>query len=255
MTYALNDARALRARFIDPYVREQPRRTLDVVAHMLFELDRIDRLIDVGLDYLAERLNAGRVDIGWGRPHDRNFVPARQVCRGGRWSSVVDQPLPNRHAVLQRVWRRADPVAYENVHRNLELGSLRTGFVQGGARAMLALSLRADAGAFAIVCVDDMETDRTWSAHDRSAMTDFCRRFFGPILHLSREVRTPSNGSKPSPAELSAVRLAAEGASYKEIADKLGKSVRTVEYQLRSARRKTGAANQADLVLRCQAWL
>lgn len=51
-------------------------------------------------------------------------------------------------------------------------------------------------------------------------------------------------------AEVEAVRLAAHGLTYAEIAQQLQKSVRTIDNQLRSARAKLGARNQIELVQR-----
>ena len=148
------------------------------------------------------------------------------------------------------------PVAYDDVAVGNSLGSLKESFLGSGAKAMLAQSLRtSDGKAYAVMCADDMVHRRRWSTQDRATMARFGQTFFGPILGVSRELEHPNAGAKPSPAELDAIRLAARGATYKEIADELGKSVRTVEFQLRSARQKMNAANQADLVRRCQHWL
>lgn len=245
----------LRARFLDAQVSAVPPATLNAAAHMLFELDRVDRVIDVGLGHLAEALQVGRIDISFGQPQDQELIAHGQVCRGGEWPSLVGTRLPNRHEVFQRVWRRANPVAFDDVADNESLGSLKAAFLSTGARAMLAQSLRGPDGVYAIVCADDMEAGRVWSTGDRATLGRFVHTFLGPILALSRELAAPRSGDKPSAAELDAIRLAAQGRSYKAIAGELGKSVRTVEFQLRSARRKTGAANQAELVRRCQPWL
>lgn len=250
------EPKQLRARFLDLYVDRVPSRTLDVVAHMLFELDRPERVMNVGLGYLAESLAVGRVDVSFGVPSDRHLIPTGQVRRGGDWPSLIGALLPNRHRVVQQVWKRTDPVAFDDVASNSGLGSLQANFLESGARALLAHSLRSDQGhAFAIVCADDMEEGRVWSADQRATMAEFTRTFYGPILFLCRELSNARSHNKPSPAELEAVRLASCGYSYKEIAEQLGKSVRTIEFQLRQARRKTGANNQAELVLRCQPWL
>ena len=84
-------------------------------------------------------------------------------------------------------------------------------------------------------------------------MQTFVQRVFAPLLHLNAKLRSPQG--RPTPAELAAVRLAARGLSYKEIASALDKSPRTIEAQLRNAKRRTGAANIVDLVRRCQPWL
>ena len=249
------EPKRLRARFVDPFIRDLPARTLDAVAHMLFELDRLDRVIDVGLGHLADALGAGRLDISFGTAGAKHFVPHAEVVRGGPWPSLLGLRLPNRHDVFQRVWRRSVPVAYDDVAASDELGDLKTPFLGSGAKAMLAQGLRYNGRVFAVVCADEMHERRRWSSKDKETMARFARTFLGPIVGLSRELMAPTEVCKPSPAELDAIRLAARGSSYKEIADSLGKSVRTVEFQLKSARRKVGAANQAELVRLCQAWI
>ena len=69
-----------------------------------------------------------------------------------------------------------------------------------------------------------------------------------------KKIREPEDAIL-SPAELDAIRLAARGLSYKQIAKQLGKSVRTIEHQLRHARQRMDASNQADLIMKCSAWL
>lgn len=52
----------------------------------------------------------------------------------------------------------------------------------------------------------------------------------------------------PSPAELEALSLAAEGFEYDEIASRLTKNIETIKTQLRAARKKLGARNGVHAV-------
>ncbi len=251
------DTRALRAHFLDPHVGQRPARVLDTVAQMLLQLDRTERVMQVGVAHLAEALGAGRVDVGLG--HAKSPAYAAQVeyvLDAGERPSMVGRELPNGHRVLQRVWRTNEPVAYDDVANNREVASLGEAFVAVHARAMLAQRLTTGTrDAFGLVCVDELDYGRRWTPREHEALFTFCEVFFAPLLALSRELTAPATIDKPSPAELDAIRLAALGYSYKEIAYELGKSIRTVETQLRKARQKVGAANQTELVRVCEPWL
>ncbi|MEO0425199.1 MAG: helix-turn-helix transcriptional regulator [Pseudomonadota bacterium] len=253
------DGRALRSHFLDSYVGKFPNQTLDTVGHMLLQVDRTRQVMQVGVAHLARTLKAGRVDIGFGHARHPTYAAAAEsfLDEGDDRPSMVDRELPNGHHVIQRVWRSATPVAYDDVPNNAEVAPMREAFAAVHARAMLAQRLAVDdhQGAFGLICVDELDYGRRWKAAEHSLLHEFCSTFFAPILAVSLELSAPVGITKPSPAELDAIRLAATGQSYKAIAYSLGKSIRTIETQLRNARQKVGAANQAELVRICEAWL
>jgi DNA-binding CsgD family transcriptional regulator len=89
-------------------------------------------------------------------------------------------------------------------------------------------------------------------------VSDFCETFLGPLIGISRRWHEASRYQivkKPTKAELKAIELAANELSYKQIAHELGKSIRTIENQLRSARETLNAVNQAELIRKCEIWL
>ena len=248
------DSKSLRARFLDRYRSATRPATLNVVAHMLLEVDRVEQVIHVGLGHLAESLSVGRVDVGFGS-REAEFHVAVAEHRVSGAVSMVGKKLPNHDPVLQRVWRNVAGVAFDALRGNPAVAHLRYAFEAVGSRAMLAQRLDHDGRPFGIVCIDDLESDRTWTEAEQRLAWEFCRDFFGPIVGISRALCTAKHPRRPSPAELDAIRLAAAGKSYKEIAAELGKSIRTVEFQLRNARRKTGVCNQVELVRFCEPWL
>ena len=247
--------RALRARFLDPYRSAASRATLDAVARMLLEVDRTAELMQAGLGYLAETLGVSRADIG---TFEGRRYAAVAEHRDAGVPSLLGQTLPASSAALQEVWRTPEPISYENIDSNPALAGVRSQLAAAGTRSMLAQRLDHQGRAFAIACFDDVGDGtalRRWTAGERAFAGEFCRDFLGPILGLSRQLADTRTVQRPSPAELDAVRLAARGLRYKQIAAELGKSIRTVEFQLRSARAKVGAANQVELVKACEAWL
>lgn len=75
--------------------------------------------------------------------------------------------------------------------------------------------------------------------------------YFGPAVTriVQRMVTNPVNSTELSPRERDVLRLVAEGLSSKEIADKLGLSVRTVENHRGNIARRTGLRSVAQLTL------
>ncbi|MEM7244159.1 MAG: LuxR C-terminal-related transcriptional regulator [Acidobacteriota bacterium] len=250
------DVKTLRAHFLDRHRGRVGTRTLDAVGHALLEIDRTDRVLAIGMSHLGDVLQAGRVDVGFGAPRHRFYTPvAEWIEDEGERPSMVGIRLPNTHDILQRVWRSRVPVAYDDVPNNPLCQALVDEFAATSSRAMLVQRLDAGGESFGCACVDDLDHGRTWKPSEHEYLHRFCVDFFAPILAISRQLSAKRRPDKPSPAELEVIRFAAHGLSYKEIAVALEKSVRTVEAQLRSARQKTGATNQAELVRLCAHWL
>jgi len=109
-----------------------------------------------------------------------------------------------------------------------------------------------------ISCVDHTFKEHVWNDAEVNFMQQFCTEFFAPLAGISNYWHNPTMHQmfkKPSESELVAIRLAAEGLSYKKIAQELNKSVRTIENQLRNARLRLNANNQAELIKKCDPWL
>ena len=248
------DFKSLRTQFLDQH-RDASQQMLNAAAHMLIEIDRQDNVAQIGLDYLATILSVARVDIGFGSHRADSYSAAAEYLDDGAFS-ILNVAFPNKSSVLQRVWHNKKPVAYDDIKNNpLIDDNMKKDFTALGTRAMLAQRLESENNSFGIICIDDLETDRAWQQKEQNFVLQFCRDFFGPILGISRRIRKTKKANRPSPAELDAIRLAAQGLSYKQIAATLNKSIRTVEFQFRNARAKTGANNQTELVGICQHWL
>ena len=247
------DAAQLKRRFIDPHRSDTDARTLNAVARMVLEMESDDGVMAAGLEHLAETFRSDRVDAGFGSARQAIYRPsAEHRCSGA--ITMVNRDLPNRQASLQTVWRQGAPLAVHNVQRHPLVASMRDDLKSLGTEAMLIQRLSVSGQGIGIVCVDDLANARRWTRLEQRSIQVFCDRFFAPLLQLSRHTQAPHDAPITA-AELAAVRCAAKGMRYKQIAAQLGKSVRTVEHQLRSARAKTGAANQVDLVRRCKRWL
>ena len=247
------DPRSLKREFIDKRLRTHEGAVLDAVAHMLWEFDSAHSMLRVATRFAAQHLGACRADFGFGLASAAIYKPEVEwLDQSVEAPSMSLVELPNRDEVVQRVWRSATPVAYEDCYKQANVASLREGFRATRLRSMIARRLEHQGQAFGILCIDQTTHPRRWKDRDYDFVESFCAEFLAPLLVLANQA---AGGQRPTAAELDAIRLAAQGLSYKQIAARLNKSVRTVEHQLRNARQRLNAANQADLVLKCQRWL
>lgn len=243
----------LRRRFLDERRHNSPAALLDCVAHMLLYLDQPDTLLEVALGYLVRTLSACRGDAGVGTPRSSFYTPSAIYLDPRRDApTMLGANVPNQHPVLQLVWQTAGPVRLEQVETNPLIGSLREAFIELHSRSMLARRLEHRNAMLGLICIDHTEESHEWRPGELLLVDDFCREFLAPLLDYSLQLTRQNCAASPrtalSPAELEAIRLAANGLSYGEIAHALGKSVRTVDNQLRSAREKMGARNQTELI-------
>jgi DNA-binding CsgD family transcriptional regulator len=117
-----------------------------------------------------------------------------------------------------------------------------------GVQSMLVTPLRVDGIGLGFVCLDETSGPRRWTHATCVRVGEFLRRWVSPILFHSLVAAVQRQKSPLTVAEAEAVGLLAEGLSYIEIAQRLGKATRTVDNQLRSAREKVGARNAIELV-------
>ncbi|MEM7468949.1 MAG: LuxR C-terminal-related transcriptional regulator [Pseudomonadota bacterium] len=246
----------LETKFLDQNWQDFDGDTLFVVAPMLAEINNPAEMVEVALRFLTTRLDAGRCDVGTGKQGDKEFVATVDFRRDGeQMPRIAGLALPNRHPVFQRVWGSAKPVPYDDIENNPLLADIKQDFESVGSKSMLAQRLEFQDEIFGLVCIDDLDRGRTWTAEEQAFFNEFNTKFLAPLIFLSQKLTEKRTEEKPSPAELDAVRLSAKGYSYKQIASSLEKSERTIESQLRNARVKTGAANQVELIKFCTPWL
>lgn len=243
----------LRRRFLDERRHNTPGPLLDCVAHMLLYLDQPDILLEVALAYLVRTLAACRGDAGRLTPTAPFYTPTAIYLDPRRDApTMLGANVPNQHPVLQLVWHTNGPVRLETVETNPIIGNLRDAFMAVRSRSMVARRLDYHNAMLGLICVDHTEESHEWQPGELALIDEFCQEFLAPLLDYSLRLsyQTPigNTGVTLTPAEREVVRLAAKGLSYGEIAHALGKSIRTVDNQLRSAREKFGARNQTELV-------
>ncbi|MEL6185959.1 MAG: LuxR C-terminal-related transcriptional regulator [Myxococcota bacterium] len=237
----------LREAILDRHEQNLSPETLNVAARMIVERDRLELMCRVGLEHLARSMNAERATLRLGTPQDE----ALELTASFRVSPDTPSPaevVTNRGTWVQAMWGLRGPEVV--AHREVDPGGVETRL------AMLIVPVRRGTSeAIGLLCLHRLGRESDWSEHARTYLEGFAKEVLNPLLGQVR----PGDGDEPtpglSPAELEAVRLVARGYSHKEVAHALNKSVRTVGHQIRSARAKVGAGNQAELIRLCRSLL
>ena len=241
----------LRARLLERSVEDGPRwarRDRDRAAMLLHHLHSPAEVLQLTLDHLVDTVGAARGDAGFLGKDDRSYVPHAVIADETATRKITETPLPNHHPVLQAAWRSADPMSISRVRGNKTLGTLEPVFCGLSASAMLATAIRHGSFGLGLVCLDETDCQRTWSAQSIERVRYFLDEWAAPVLHTALLLEATREVGLLTPAELRTVRLLAQGWSYAENAAHLDRSVHTVDNQLRSARSKTGARNSVDLL-------
>jgi DNA-binding CsgD family transcriptional regulator len=251
--------RVLKQHFIDANKEAFPQDTLNCVAHLILTVEDPDEMMTIALEFIVKKLEACRADIGFARPQDHIYKPASIY-----YSLSSDPPnytgtvFSNQDKVFQKTWHQRLPVACDNVQSNPLLYDSRKKFESIQSKSILFQRLVWDKNPVGMACIDFTHEHHIWTPTEINFMAVFCEVFLGPLLGISHYWHDPEKYrliKKPTQSELMAIKLAAKGMSYKQIADELGKSVRTIENQLRNARDTLNASNQAELITKCEMWL
>lgn len=254
----LPSIQSLRKEYIDSH-QECDNRMLNCAAHMIIVIDDPKKLVQVGLELLVSELSVCRADAGFATPTHQHYTPITE-CRNQATKppSITGLLLPNQHQAMQKVWQTSSPVTINDVTSYESLKELKEVFLNTGCKSMLLQKLVWNDKPIGIACIDHTIEPHIWSEYEINFMHTFCSTFLGPLAGISNYWFNPklhSMFSKPSESELIAIRLAAKGMTYKQIADQLNKSTRTIENQFRNARSRLNARNQIDLVKKCEHWL
>ena len=252
-------AQSLKREYIDKHTDSCEFGMLNCAAQMILMIDNPKEVVRIGLQYLVTELSVCRADAGFATPSHLHYTPIAEFCNPDTSPpSITGLVMPNQHKVMQKVWKSSTPVRYEHVEKNPALSDFRQALLDSGCKSMLMQKLVWENEPIGISCIDFTVHEHEWSTLEIRFMKSFCTMFLGPLAGISNYWFNPklhSMFTKPTDSELQAIRLAANGLSYKQIADKLNKSTRTIENQFRNARKRLGVRNQIELIKRCDPWI
>jgi DNA-binding CsgD family transcriptional regulator len=242
--------RNLQAELLDKQRKLAPPSMLDCAAHMLLYFESQDTVHRIALQFLLEKFEATRANLGYGDPAMPQYVSSAIETAPGIAVPLTNQPLPNHIDSVQRVWRSPTTVCLDP--RNVP--GIEKIWAPVGTKAKLARRMETERRIFGLVCIDDTVAPRQWKASDAAYLDQFVMCFLGPILDSYKTTLFPKLSALTS-AEIAVIRLAIRGFTYKEIASALAKSTNTIDNQLRSARAKLRVRNQVELVQACSGLL
>ncbi len=258
MNDQLPSIQSLRKEYIDSN-QACDTRMLNCAAHMIIVIDDPKQLVQVGLEFLVSELSVCRADAGFATPTHKHYTPITEFRNQATSPpSITGLLVPNQHVAMQTIWQTSLPIAINDVSSNDALKELKNVFLSSGCKSMLLQKLVWDEKPIGIACIDYTIEPHVWSEYEINFMHTFCSIFLGPLAGISNYWFNPklhSMFSEPTESELIAIRLSAKGMTYKQIADQLNKSTRTIENQFRNARNRLDARNQVDLVKKCEHWI
>jgi len=251
--------KALKQHFVDANISSTSRESIDCAAHMILVIESPKETVHVALAHMVNRLKVCRADAGFATPDSENYTPIAEYCsEDTNPPSIVGCVLANQHETMQRVWNSASPVKYEDVENNPQLALIKEKLLSLNCKSMLMQRLVWNEKLIGISCVDHTTNNHFWNQTEIEFMHRFCTKFLAPLAAISNYWHNPKLHhmfQRPSESELEAIRLVSKGMSSKQIAGKLNKSARTIENQLRHARKRLNARNLAELINKCEPWI
>ncbi len=250
--------KSLKEYFIDSNRSIFPPDTLNCVAHLILYLETPDEVMNIGLDYLVNKFAADRANGGFIASGDKLYKSTSIRYGNSENQSPNVFVFSNKLSVFQKVWKQHKPVVCDSVDSSTLLIDSRDQFKSIKSQSMLMQRLSFEGKAVGLTCIDFVNREHEWKIDEIVFMELFCETFFGPLLGISKHWYSHNKFQaikKPSVCELTVIRLAAKGLGYKQISRNLGKSVRTIENQIRNARMNLGASNLPELINKCEIWL
>ncbi|OCP23596.1 hypothetical protein BC361_20995 [Ensifer sp. LC54] len=266
--------RRLRAQLIDgSFIRYMPAR--DLAAHMLLRLDDLTACWALATNWLRAEIGCHRVDGGFGSPHARQYFPSYAEAKDANFDvpTLGGSAVDNHDPVMQAMWLAPRPVIFADIKQDRRVQiRLRQRLSKARTKTKFGGALRAGGGSYGLICAD-------WTEHFAPSDSNIYDRFeqtvadvLSPIIAVAKAIddgdrarrrRLAPDGNpgivaegnsdcvsavRLTGSEIEVARLVAKGMSYKEIALIRGRSISTIDHQLRSIRQKTGASSTSTLI-------
>jgi DNA-binding CsgD family transcriptional regulator len=266
--------RDLRRRFFEgpQAIRWRPGREL--IAQLLLYLDDPRQCWILTTSWLRDILDADRVDGGFGgfiscggRPVD--YVVIGEAQRPNQvLPPVMGCTFSACDPGLIAVWDSTALLSFDRVQQASLLTSQTRSELQAvGTASKIAIPMRDGPLPVGIICADWNREYPQWSPEVCLEVARLVRESIGPLMASAIRLGTPSTAesitesstqslnmtslaawSDLTPAEKRVAVLIAKGGSYKDVARILGRSLSTVDHQLRSIRQKLNVKSTLRLV-------
>lgn len=241
----------------------------DLAAHLLLYLDEPAQLLTVVLDWLTDRLSADRADAGLINFGSHGYQPAKECIRPefAAMPSVIGTKFDLADPTLELSMASPVPVVFDDVETDWRVSMLmRRQLGDAGVRRKLTMALRPLGRTVGLVCVDRGAGAPSWSPTAVETFEAVVEQILNPILRpitegseISLPVPNVSNVPNLAPqvvaltsAEKRVAQLVLSGCSYKEIANRLGRSPSTIDHQLRGLREKLAVNSTPKLITALQ---
>lgn len=250
--------RQLRTRLLDNAAVQDPR-ARDLAAHMLLQLDDLPACWSVATTWLRSELSCQRVDTGFGSSEANEYFPGFAQAKDPNFDvpSFGGTAVYNRDFAMQAMWRDPRPVVFADIKQDSRF-TLRLRKRMSGAKtkSKFGWALRTENGGFGLICADWTEQFAPWESGLYDCFERAVTDVLSPIIAVARDIadwriadESPINSeSCLTPSEIEVAGLVAQGMSYKEIARTRGRSLSTIDHQLRSIREKLGVPSTSALV-------
>ena len=240
----------------------------DFAAHLLLELDNPQVCWELASEWLRETFDADRVDASPGQPEDPIYSMgfSESLRPDAEVPSVRAVAISDADRLLRIIWGTPRPIVFGDLIPAGGIESpLRDVFVYAKVHKKIAVSLRADAKVFGLLCMDRGPKQKLWTKAQYERFDMITRRILGPVLWVALELSRDTAREGPASvdiesrwatltnAERRVLKMAERGLSYKEIASELQRSIFTIDHQLRSIRAKFSVKTNSQLIsyLKC----
>lgn len=240
----------------------------ELAAELLLYLDDPQACWSRTTEWLREEIGADRSDGGFGGFVDQSGSPvdyvveAESLKSSAPMVSVLGTRFDANDSALKTVWGTNGPCPIEVVSQARSLSiSMRDRLTHDGVLSKLSIAVRTNR-PIGLLCVDWSRERPSWNSDAINYLGEVVATIVAPMLDAATSFKIDNNISSAieikrdlpvfwgqlTPAEKVVAQHIGQGLNYKEVARTLGRSLSTIDHQLRSIRAKAGVATTAKLM-------
>lgn len=240
---------------------------------MLLHLDDLSSCWGIATTWLRKELDCQRVDTGFGHPEDYEYFPGFAEAKNSDYDvpSFGGFAVDNRDPIMRAMWAGSKPIVFADIKQDRRVTPrLRKRMSGARTKSKFGAALRTREGGYGLICADWTERLVRNEADLFDCFEQTVTDVLSPIIAVAKDLSDanstqaaiphetvsffhygrPSSGALDAltSAEVEVARLVAQGLSYKEIANIRGRSLSTIDHQLRSIRSKMGVSSTSNLI-------